>query len=69
MANPFVVQSDDHGWVIVYWHYQIKWFDREQVPQSICQVLGMSDTDPDDSDDVELGDMMYGSDDNEDEWE
>ena len=49
LPEPCVVQPEGNGWVRENGLYQIKWFDGDMVPQSICQVLN-KDTSPDYSD-------------------
>jgi len=49
LRNPTVQRPEGHGWILIYESYQIEWFDCDQVPRIICQVielvLFMSNTD------------------------
>ena len=74
LPNPCVVKPEGHGWVLIDGRYHIKWFDGEQVPQSICQVLGRDNAaaqyiDEDEDEEIAHGEELYGSDESDDEWE
>ena len=45
LSNPKVQRPEGHGWILIDVSYQIKWFDCDQVPHSICQVVEL-DTSP-----------------------
>ena len=73
IVNPCSERPEGHGWILMDGHYHIKWFDCDQVPRSICQVLGM-DTSPryleaEEVEEMAHGERLYGSDESEDEWE
>jgi len=55
-----------HGWILVDGRYTINWFDSEQMPHNIIQILGENDSavTPEDDEDAEMshGTLLYGSD-------
>ena len=69
------IKPDGQGWIIIENTYHVKWFDCDQVPQSICQVLGM-DTSSSYMEQDEIEDQedthdhaANDSDDSTDDWE
>ena len=39
LAEPSTLKPDDHGWVMHDSSYTIKWFNGDQIPESILQIL------------------------------
>jgi hypothetical protein len=73
LTNPTVQRPEGHGWVLIDGSYQIKWFDCNQVPQSICQVLELDITssypEEDEVTELAIGERLYGSDESDDDLE
>ena len=65
-ASPshITYRLEGNGWILTDSKYQIKWYDGDQVPRVLGQVLGhdVLDEDGDDNDEHLVGDC---SDDNE----
>lgn len=57
-------QPNEHGWHVVDGNYNINWFDGEQMPHSITQILGEQGTADtiDDDDEAAVGAQFFGSD-------
>ena len=65
LAQPCTLQVYDHGWSLINGTYNIKWFDGDQLPQSVILILngkglntglnaeGQSSSDESDDDDNE----------------
>ena len=55
------MKPDEYGWVLVNGKFCIKWFDGEQVPTSLGEVISQEALP---SDDPEEGPLQEDSDDN-----
>ena len=62
--SPITYRLEGNGWILKDGKYQIKWYDGDQVPRVLDQVLGhdVLDEDGDDNDEHLVAD---DSDDNE----
>ena len=70
LPNPCVLQPEANGWVKADEAYQIKWFEGDQVPQSICKILdptSFQEEEDDENDEMSYGETLYGPDDPDDE--
>ena len=73
LPNPCDSTPEGHGWVLFNDQYHVKWFDCDQVPESITRVLGM-DSSPhymevNEEGEMEPSERICDSDESDDEWE
>jgi len=68
-------QPCQHGWILVDGSYAIDWFDGDQMPRHISQILSEKESviESEDDEDVEMshGELLYGSDESDvddDDW-
>ncbi len=65
---PCSIEPLGQGWILQDENYHFKWFDCEQVPRNVCQVLGVDMTD-EVEDTVDYHGSRDSDSDSEDEWE
>ena len=65
---PSEMKPELNGWTLTNNSYQIMWYNGDQLPTNILKVLNSSSVEDDEEDeDVVVGEMIYGSDESEDD--
>ena len=71
LSQPCVASPEGNGWLHINRNYQIKWFERDQVLQSVCNVLNRERSINLTEDDMNVqmlyGETLYGSDESDNE--
>lgn len=64
LANPSTLNPESNGWFVDDGYYAIRWYDGNQVPQSVSAVLETQCrvTEDEEVDDVTYDEDLYGSD-------
>ena len=55
LANPCILIPDEHGWTLEGSVYNMNWYNGEQLPQSVADILFLTDdsVEEDDEDDID----------------
>ena len=63
-------QPECHGWVLAENTYFVQWFEGEQLPRDMCQILSIdsvSEAVEEESEEMTHGELLYGSDESDSE--
>ena len=53
LANPCILILDDYGWTLEGSVYNMNWYNGEQLPQSVADILTDDSVEEDDEDDID----------------
>jgi hypothetical protein len=60
LVQPCTLSPEESGWILDDGSYKIKWFDGDQLPKSLCEILNLERLQPALSEETEDEEMTYG---------